>query len=191
MPIRKEAVLIACMLLGAAAASAGIGDDDWDREQYEEDAGSSFALLFNWRDDVYGIGFGAGTWLRDTPVFGDYFLSLLSSGIEDAWYGGVGMTIRLMPHAKVAPFVGAGGSYNHSLSGGRDDAAGTNTVAVSGEAIPTDRGESYWAWHAEAGVRVWLANRVGLIELMGRQTWSSLGSDRSYWLIGISTGTGF
>lgn len=175
-------------LLCAAVASAGIGDDDWDREEHEEDAGSSFAVLFNSRDDVYGIGFGAGTWIRNTPVFGDYFLSLFSNGIEDSWYGGVGMTIRLMPHTKAAPFFGGGGSYNRSLSGSKDETETGAIVVPDEEASLPVRGESYWAWHAEAGVRFWLSGRVGLIELMGRQTWSSQGNDRGYWLVGISMG---
>lgn len=177
-------------LLGAVAASAGIGDDDWDREKYEEDAGSSCSFLLNPQDGVYGIGLGAGTWIRGTPVFGDYFLSMFANGIEDAWYGGVGMTIRLMPHTRLAPFMGGGGSYNHSMKGGGDD-SGPGVIDVPDSEGPSDRGDSYWAWHGEAGVRFWLSNRAGLIELMGRQTWTSLEGDRGYWLIGIGTGTGF
>ena len=52
-----------------------------------------------------------------------------------------------------------------------------------------DRGDSYWAGHAEAGFRYWMNNRVQLIELSVRYTWSSLDGDRDYWLAAISTGT--
>ena len=148
----------------------------FDREDYEEEACGTFAFLFNTEDEVYGIGFGSGTWIKDSPVFGDYFISLFSNGIEDAFYTGLGMTIRIMPHWSVAPFVGGGGSYNFSWASDTDD-----------DEELEDRGASYWAGHAEAGVRVWTGGRLGLIELLGRYTWSSLEGERDYWLIGLST----
>jgi hypothetical protein len=167
-----------CLLAGS------IWDDDYKREDWEEDAGSTFMAQFNPADGTYGICFGAGTWLKGTPVFGDYGMSILRNGKESAWYAGAAMTIRLMPHWSAAPFVGAGGSYNYS-------SAGENTVVpVAGE-IP-DRGDSFWGWHAEAGFRLWLPNRARLIEFMGRRVWTGLsGLDRDYWLFGIATGTGF
>jgi hypothetical protein len=180
----------AVVLMGAVAALAGIGDDDWDRESHEEDAGASCSFLFNSQDGVYGLALGSGTWWRGTPVFGDYSLLLFDNGIEDTWYGGAGLTIRLMPHTRVAPFIGGGGSYNHSFRS-REDDSGSGVFVVPGEDEPSDRGDSYWAGHVEAGIRVWLSNRVRLLELMGRQTWTSLDGDRGYWLIGIGTGTGF
>jgi hypothetical protein len=161
---------------------------DWDNfkgEDYEEAAGASFALLANTQDDIYGFSFGDGTWLKHTPVFGDYFLSLLSNKKEDAWYSAVGMTIRLMPHWRFAPFVGGGGSYNFSLSQVSKDDTSSETKEFE------DQGDSYWGGHVEAGFRVWTAERRLLFEVMGRNTWTSLDGDRNYWLAGISIGAGF
>ncbi|GAF97353.1 unnamed protein product [marine sediment metagenome] len=151
----------------------------FEREDHEEEAGESFAFLLNTEDDIYGISMGSGTWLKGSPVFGDYFLSLFSNRIEDAFYSAVGMTIRLMPHWTVAPFAGGGGSYNFSWASEPSD----------DDELP-DRGASYWGAHVEAGVRVWSGGKVGLVELMGRYTWSSLSGDRDYWLIGLSTRPG-
>jgi hypothetical protein len=160
----------------------------FEREDYEEDAGSSFAFLLNPEDDIYGISFGAGTWLKGTPVFGDYFIRIFSNDIEDAYYSGLGMTFRLMPHWKFAPFVGAGGSYNHSLSRGSTEPDMFSSMEA--ERLPS-RGDSYWGGHAEAGFRLWIKNRLQLFEIMGRYTWSSLEGERDYWLVGISTGTNY
>jgi hypothetical protein len=88
------------------------------------------------------------------------------------------MTFRLMPHSRVAPFVGAGGSYNLSLRQ-------TDTDEPGGL---ESRGNTYWGGHVEAGIRVWLRSPWRLLEIMGRYTWSSLDGDRDYWLVGISTG---
>jgi len=160
---------------------------DWDtynREDYEEPAGASFALLANPKDNIYGVTFGDGTWLKNTPVFGDYFLGTTYNGVEEAWYGSIGMTIRLMPHWRVAPFIGAGGSYNYSLSG-----LSSNTTTTTAKEY-SDQGDSYAGGHAEAGIRVLSENRAMLFEIMGRYTWTSLKEDRNYWLVGISIGIG-
>jgi hypothetical protein len=160
----------------------------FDPEPYEEPAGGSFAFLLNPDDQVYGISGGSGTWLRGTPIFGDYFISLFSNEIENAVYSGVGMTIRIMPHWQIAPFIGGGGSYNYSFShGSTTDSSVTTTVTT--DEWP-DRGDSYWAAHAEAGVRVWFSNRLQLFEIMVRKNSTSLEGDRDYWLVGISTGVG-
>lgn len=179
-----RAAIAGALLLAGIPARADIWD--FDGEAYEESAGSTFAVEFNPEDQIYGGGFGWGLWLKNTPVFGDYFLTFFSNGMEDASYGALGLTLRLMPHWKVAPFVGAGGSYNGSASNG-----GADEAAAAEEDEPADRGDSYWGGHVEAGVRVWLASRVRLLELRGRYTWSSLEDNRGYWLIGIGTGTGF
>ena len=158
-------------------------------EDYEEPAGSSIGFLFSTEDDIYGISGGSGTWLKNTPVFGDYFVRLFSNGTEDAFYSGVGMTLRVMPHWRVAPFVGAGGSYNFSFSSEDDTDIQGPVMPMEADTV-TDRGDSYWGGHAEAGVRIWFNHRSSLFEVFVRQTTTSLEGDRDYWLIGISTGVG-
>jgi hypothetical protein len=176
--------VVALMVAGAG----GAGAQDWFRgEDYEEEAGPSFAMHMNTSDNVYGIAFGHATWLRGAPVLGDYFLGLFPNRIEDSWYGSVGMTIRLMPRWTVAPFAGGGGSYNQSLS----KSATERDVWSREEEKLVDRGHSYWAGHVEAGVRIWLPPPVTLFELCARQTWSSLPGERDYWLLIVGTGTGF
>lgn len=155
---------------------------DFDGERYEEPAGASFSVLCGPQHEIYGVAFGFGTWLVGTPVFGDYNLSLFSNGIEDAFYSGLGLTVRIMPHWRAAPFAGAGGGYNLVWSGSERD-AGINT--------DENRGCSYWAAHAEGGIRFWLSSRVRLLELMVRYVWPDAGRDREYWLLGIGTGTGW
>ena len=174
---------IAVLALLGATAQADIYD--FHGEDYEEPAGASFGVDFNPQDQVYGAEFGGGMWLKNTPVFGNYFVTLFNNGIEDAFYSGLGMTLRLMPHWSVAPFIGGGGSYNYSWSSRpTDDPQPQNTELA-------DRGASYWAYHTEAGVRLGLFSRIRLLEVSGRYTWSSLSGDRDYWLIGISTGVGY
>lgn len=180
---RSCQLILILAALGAwhAPVSADIMDLDWDGEQYEEPAGSSFAVILNPSDNVYGAHFGRGLWLKNTPVFGDYFVALFSNGKEDAFYGGMGLTLRLMPHWRVAPFVGAGGSYNWSS---KDQSAAQQPADQ-----PPDRGASYAAGHVETGVRFWMTNRARLLEIMGRYTWTALDGDRDYWLVGLGTGT--
>ncbi len=176
--------LLAVIMCGFLACPAFA----FEREDYEEPAGASFAALLNPQDGIYGISMGDGTWLKGTPVLGEFFLAIFSNDIEDSFYSGAGMTFRIMPHWRVAPFVGGGGSYNYSFSQGSGD--------DDGQAAPKDaglpnRGDSYWGWHAEAGFRIWNLEKLGLFEIMFRYTWSSLeGGDRDYWLVGISTGPG-
>ncbi len=179
--LRLAATLFLLVLAGVVHA--------FDPDPYEESAGASFALHLNPDDQIYGIAVGSGTWITGTPVFGDYFVSLFSNEIENSMYSGVGMTLRIMPHWRVAPFVGGGGSYNYSLSQGSATNS-TASVATADEDDLPDRGTSYWAGHAEAGVRVWFCNRLQLLELMLRYTSTSHDGDRDYWLIGISTGAG-
>jgi hypothetical protein len=176
------------LLLCGRAMAQSIWDDDFDRESYEEPAGASFAFLLNPSDDIWGIGIGSGTWLVGTPVFGDYFVRLFYNGLEEATYSSLGMTLRLMPHWRVAPFAGFGGSYNYSMSQPEiDDREGA--VVVQGQDY-SGLGESYWGGHVEAGVRFWSSSRRKLFELMGRYTWSSNEGEKDYWLVGIGTGVG-
>ncbi len=162
---------------------APVAKAEFNREDYEEPAGSSFSFFLNSEDDIYGISVGDGTWLKGTPVFADYQIRLFSNGAEDSWYSGMAMTLRVMPHWKIAPFVGGGGSYNYSFKRREEN------LFLYEENTVDDRGDSYWGGHTEAGLRIWLNNRVRLLEFSARYTWSSLDGDRDYWLAAISTGT--
>ncbi len=181
-------LLLAIPLFGGFVYGAGMWDDDYDREDYEEPAGASFAFLLNPADDIWGIGIGSGTWLVDTPIFGDYFVRLFYNGLEETTYSGIGMTLRIMPHWRVAPFVGAGGSYNYALNRAEADSE-DGSLTVHGDDY-SEAGQSYWGGHAEAGLRIRFDSRLQLLELMGRYTWSSNEGDTDYWLVGISTGVG-
>ena len=162
----------------------------WDPETDEEPAGSSFALQFNPSDEVYGISLCSGSWIRDTPLFGDFFVTLFQNGIEDATYSGIGMTIRVMPHWTVAPFLGAGGSYNYSLSQKSEDET-SDEAATPEEDTLLKRGDSYWAWHGEAGLRIRTGGMLELLEISGRYVMNTLeGGGRDYLFVGISVGAG-
>ncbi len=179
----KNVILcISCLFLAGQVFAV-----DWENfkgEDYEEPAGASFQLLANPQDNIYGIALGDGTWLKNTPVFGDFALSLFSNGIEDSFYSGISMTIRLMPHWRLAPFIGGGGSYNYSWSqSSADDTSSTLEFE--------DQGDSYWGYHAEAGLRIRRPDGRMLFELMGRYVFTTLEEDRNYWLAGISVGAGF
>lgn len=174
------------LIMGAAltAAFPVSGYSGFNREDYEEPAGGSFSFFLNTEKDIYGISLGDGTWLKNTPIFGDYAVSLFSNGAEDSWYTAVGMTIRIMPHWILAPFIGGGGSYNYSFKRREDN------LLLYEENTLDDRGDSYWGAHAEAGIRLWSRSRSRLFEISARNTWSSLDGERDYWQIGISTGAG-
>lgn len=190
-PLRGLACALVAVTLNCAPAPAwddfDSGWDKWDREDYEEEAGGSFALLLNTEDGIYGITFGAGTWLKGAPVLGDYFVGIFRNDIEDATYSNAGLTIRLMPRWTFAPFIGGGGSYNYSMSSSGEE---EDPLVPEDPDEPEKRGESYWGSHAEAGFRLWTESKWQLFELMFRQTWSSLPGERDYWLVGISTGAG-
>jgi hypothetical protein len=170
----KVIQVAAGLLLLSALASAAL-----DPEDYEEPAGPGAGFQLNPADEIYGLSVGYGIWLKETPVFADYFGGAFWNGIEDGWYGGLGVTFRLMPHGRIAPFVGVGGSYNLGLS---------STASVTPEEDLPDRGQSYWSGHAESGIRFWLPWRYRFLELTGRYTVSSLEGDRDYWLAGIGMG---
>ncbi len=171
------------MVCGCSLLLAALPGAAFERERYEEPGDHSVAVLLNPEDSIYGLSLGQGTWLTGTPVFGDYFMRIFSNGIEDAWYSGLGMTLRIMPRWRMAPFAGVGGSYNYSLS---------QPQPTVGEREWEDQGRSYWGGHAEVGIRITLDHPIGLLELFGRHTWTSFSeSDRDYWLLGLSTGTGY
>lgn len=177
----RETVLI-LVFLGCAALAQTARAYDWSSynvEDFEESAGAIGCFEINPADDIYGVSVGDGTWLTGTPVFGDFFLPFFYNGIEDAVYAGAGMTLRIMPHWKYAPFAGAGASYNLSLSGTDDSDFSENP-----------KGESYWGGHAESGIRI--QTQTGSYEIMGRFTWSSSEiEDADYWIIRVGWGSGF
>ncbi len=157
---------LAALLAAAAPAAAMEGED------YEEPAGVSFSVQVNPFDHVYGGSFEDGTWWTGTPVFGQFFLTILSSDIEEATFGGAGMIFRIMPHWKTAPYAGAGASYNYPFHD------------------RSDKGEAgdYWAGHGDAGVRWWFSDMARFIETFGRFTWYSEGGSHEYWTFGIGYG---
>lgn len=166
---RFSVVLSALIALSAASVFA------FDGEDYEEDAGQCFSIHMHPGDDIYSFNAEDGTWLLNTPVFGQLFISLLSSRPEDAVYGGVGMMFRLMPHTDYAPFIGIGGSGYYPFSG--DDNTG-----------------GFWGTHAEAGIRAWIRERQNFVELLGRHTWRSekAGDEADkYWQLGLGFGQMF
>jgi hypothetical protein len=180
MKLRTIMLVMSCV----ACAATGLA---FNASEYEEPGGSSFTWLVNPEDKIYGVSFGSGTWLRRTPVFGEFSFGFFSNGIEDSWYSAAGMSFRLMPHWRYAPFAGGGGSYNYSFSG-EDD--GEEPVILDEREL-YERGKSYWAYHAEAGIRMWFRGRSNMLELMARYTWPSLEGDHEYWFAGIGTGGGF
>lgn len=118
--------------------------DRFDPAEYEEFGGTAFLVFGAPEQDLYGVGFSFASWLKGFPVLGDYQLRSFYHGRERAYYSGAGMTLRLMPRRPaIAPYLGAGGNYNHGLS----DQDG---VVENAE---TSRGQSYWNAHVEAGVR--------------------------------------
>jgi hypothetical protein len=158
--------------LAVLLASQGLS---YEREDLEEPDGYTSHILFNSEDDIYGLGSGHATWIKNLPIYGNYFIEFFHNGIEEATYGAMGLTIRLMPRWQLAPFVGVGGSYNHSFSGSRT----SETLELQ------DQGDSYYAGYAAGGLR-WLINdRRGYLELFGRQVSSSLSGDRDYWVAGL------
>ncbi len=134
---------------------------DWDGQRYEEPAGAM--MVYEAGDGVGGVGMADGTWLKGSPILGDYFLHLLYNDHEEALYAGVGLTLRLQPRWALAPFIGGGGSYQQVVSR-REDRF---------DELGERKGRSYFAGHAEAGLR-WRTSR-GAWELLGRYTVS--GSD--------------
>ncbi len=167
------AILIAinlCALAGSVQA--------YDPADYEEWGGMSFAAYVDPDGDVYGGGFESGVWLKGTPVFGEISATLFKNRLQRATYYGIGFTLRLMPHTEVAPFVGAGGSYNRIASEDRRDALDPEREA--------DR--YYWAGHAEGGVRFWFGRDRHFIEALYRQVWTETRGDFDYGLIGIEYG---
>lgn len=179
--------------LSFLAVQSGYADwTDFDGREYEEPAGPSFTVFAGPDAGVYGLSVDEGVWLKGWPVLGNLSISLFQNDGVHSFFSGIGMTIRLMPRGTIAPFIGAGGSFNYAWT--------TATGGVSPSGIPAESitqeasrgaGESYWGGHAEAGVRFCLESNIRLLEAAGRYTWSSSGADAHYWLFSISTGLGW
>lgn len=141
--MKKPWYSLAALLLPLALTECSAGfASGYDVRDYEEPAGLSFGFDFNPADDIYGLHAGNGTRIPETWLVGEYFFSLFSNGIEEGFYGGFGLSLRLMPRRRVAPFIGGGGSYNQILSRSNDTATPLNELA-----------ESYFDGMAETGVR--------------------------------------
>ncbi|MBA4387897.1 MAG: hypothetical protein C0404_07940, partial [Verrucomicrobia bacterium] len=137
----------------------------FDRESMEEEGGDSFAFFGNTQDKIYGISFVKGTWIKDTPIMGNYFLSIYKNGKEESSYSGAGMTIRLMPRWWFSPFAGGGGGYNYSISRkSTKETQDADAATTKGEPVePKDRGDSHWAALAEGGFRIAPIKNFGLL----------------------------
>ena len=117
-------------------------------QNLEEEAGGQASLMGG--GHVFGVTFGSGTRLKNLPVLGDYEGGAFYNADEEGLYASLGMTVRLMPRWRIAPFVGIGGSYNQSMSG-------ETTEMENGREIT--RGASYLAGIAEAGFRATYPDR--------------------------------
>ncbi len=175
---------ICATCVGVLLASAIRVPAGYDPERHEENAGGSFNVLLNTEDGVYGMSFGTCTRIKGMPIHSDIFTTIFQNKIEEMLYSGLGITVRLMPRSRVAPFVGVGGSYNLAWS-----SLGTGNVFLDSDA--PEKGQSYMAAHAEAGVRVLLSDKKQFFEVFGRYTWSSSELDADHWLVGIGTGAGW
>lgn len=113
-----------------------------------------------------------------TPIFGKAFLHAARLEKADAWYGGVGMIFRLMPHWSVAPFLGSGGGYYHPWSSSRD-------TASDGKAVEP---RSFWAGRVECGFRVDLPGGQQFVEAAAGYTWVGTGDDLDFGSLGWAYG---
>ena len=169
--MRRFLVLVLCLLPAALPA--------YNVEDWEEPGGMSFSVQGNPDGGRYGISFEDATWLAKTPVIGQFFLNAMRHGDIDSSFGGIGMIFRVMPHWRVAPYIGAGASYNQLLDGNSE----------TSESTPEDeRVGSTWAGHAEGGVRIGLPGLFHFLEIYGRQTWSEVEAVGAYWTAGFGYG---
>ena len=168
---RLVGVWLAMLCVGAIGAYA---DGTAPAANAPQPASHEVNLTFccNPQDGFYGGGSGWGAWMKDSPLYGDYFLSVFHNGLEHSMYAGCGATVRLMPHWFVAPFVGAGGSFNTALGKKNDLIAGLR--------------DYYCGGHVESGLRVALPQTRYSCLVSGRYTWSTAGRDQDYWLIGLT-----
>ena len=179
----RRALLLA-LFLGTLSIS---GLADFDPEIYEEEAGLLFNVQVNPGDEIFGIEISDGTWLVNTPIFGALVVNGFINERDDATHGGLGMIFRLMPHTTVAPFIGAGLTFNVLSQDEGEDEAGEDGDPLDED----DEDDAYWAGHAEAGVRWWFFGREQFVEAFVRQTWNFDMEDRDYWIGGFGFGQNF
>ena len=167
------------MLAAAVLAFAVCRAYGYEAADHEEPGGQSISLAYGPAEDVRAFGFGAGTWLRNTPVLGDYAATFFTTGWSEGFWGGVGMTLRVMPHSVYAPFLGVGGSYNHAF-GEQQDKESDDGRSVASE---------FWAGHVEGGIKFRIPHVAGFFELALRETWTSA-DGRDYLLCVLRMGQG-
>jgi hypothetical protein len=178
---KRYLVYVAAWLAAAGLCQATDlwNDEDTEKEEY---AGAVLTVIANPVDSIYGVNGGWGMWIKNSPVFGDYFLGVFHNGIEDATYANFGMTVRVLPHWIVAPFVGVGGTFDLSI-----DSAGGHAPITA--ALGKDKGDSYWAGHAETGLRVSPRSWHSFFEGFGRYNWTTSDTkDSDYWIVGLTWG---
>lgn len=175
--------VLGCLAWGVTGPARASDLLDFEGEDYETPAGALAFFECNPADSVYGLGFADQTWLKNAPILGDFFFTLFYNDLEEMTYLGFGLSLRLMPHWRVAPFVGGGGSLNLALADAK-----SNTEADETE--EADPGASYGAGHVEAGVQ-W-AQTEGVIEILARWVASSSELPESdYGLIRLGYGLRF
>jgi hypothetical protein len=177
MNMRKLAVIyLFCFLPAILLADTELKWIYYDSDSYEEPAGGSFTFLVNPKDNVYAMSLAQEAWIRNTPIFGGAFISLMYNGIETNWYSSLGCTIRVMPGWRIAPFAGGGGAYNLGFYSDSNEDSRKN--------------DSYWSGHVEGGLRLWSSERLIFVEILCRYTWTSLGNKHDYWFAGVATRPG-
>ncbi len=168
--------LLACQLWTAGACRALA----FEAEDYEEPAGLCFAVYGNPAVGAWSFGFEDGTRLVNTPIMGQAFLTVLRLERSAAWYGGIGMTLRLMPQWRLAPFVGGGGGYYHTSA---------NEESAVRPSDPNDiPAESFWGGIVEGGVRADLPGRSHFFDFSVRHVWNSSNSRLNFVAAGIAYG---
>jgi hypothetical protein len=168
------ALLTVAVILAASSALALSWKDD-NVDGIEERAGALSALVLNPDDEIYGIEIASGSWFVNTPIYGEVILAALYNGLEDdTAYGGLGISLRAMPHWDKAPFLGAGEAYNYNFN---------STASLDG------RGESYWVTYMEGGMR--FQGGTHFYEVLFRYSWPDVERevDDEYWSLRFAVGS--
>lgn len=152
----------------------------FEAEDYEEPAGLCFAVHANPSRGDWQFGFEDGTWLINTPIMGQAFLGAMRLHMTESWYGGIGMTLRLMPRWTFAPFAGAGGGYYHAWS---------SNESPDQPSDPDRNGpRSFWGGIAETGVRVGFPDRRHFVDATIRYMWNSSDHRLNHGTVGVAYG---
>jgi hypothetical protein len=166
------------IVLTACVFSLAQGLHAFEAEDYEEPAGLCFAV--HGSSGAWDFGFEDGTWLVNTPIMGQAFLTALRLDKTSSWYGGIGMVLRLMPRWSAAPFVGAGGGYYHSWASENSEIKPSDSDRIAPE--------SFWGGIAEAGMRLELPDGQHFFDMAVRYMWNSADSRLNYAGGGIAYG---